>query len=219
MTRKHIHHQPQADGHVEPDGRSETPADTPVPAAPASDESATPVASSQPAPPVSLVEQPEQEILRLTDQLEEAKDRYLRLAAEYDNFRKRTVREREEIGSRAQARVVSSILDALDDLGRVAGVDPAKASTSDILTGVQLVERKILRELESAGLERVGTLGEPFDPHLHEALGSVPAETPEQDHQVASVYQPGYRFGGALLRPARVQIYQWRDGAAPQGEE
>jgi molecular chaperone GrpE (heat shock protein) len=77
-----------------------------------------------------------------------------------------------------------------------------------------MIERKILKHLESAGLERVGNVGEAFSPSFHEAVGADPAPTSEQDHLVASVLQPGYRFGGALLRPARVRVYLWQDGGA-----
>ncbi len=143
-------------------------------------------------------------------------NRHLRMAAEYENFRKRTARERGELWSRAQADVVTNILDALDDLGRVLDVDPAQAKAGDVIKGVELVERKLVRELESAGLERVGEVGEPFDPNHHEAIGSLPAESEDQDHTVGAVLQWGYRFGGALIRPARVQVFMWQ-GAPSEG--
>lgn len=162
----------------------------------------------------ALVELPEGAARRLTEELTEARDRHLRLAAEYDNFRKRTARERTETWSRAQAEVVSSLLDALDDLGRLTRVDPAQATVESLLPAVQMIERKVLKHLESAGLERVGNVGEAFNPGHHEAVGAEPASTPEQDHLVASVLQPGYRFGGALLRPARVRVYLWQDDGA-----
>ena len=158
----------------------------------------------------ALLEPPEEAVRRLEAELEGMKDRHLRVVAEYDNFRKRTSRERTETWKRAQADVVSQLLDALDDLGRVADLDAKTTSAGDVIRGVELVERKLLRELESAGLERVGELGESFDPHIHEAVGSLPAESPEHDHTVGSVLQTGYRFGGTLLRPARVQVKMWQ---------
>ena len=162
-----------------------------------------------PAAGSALVEPLEEHIRRLTDEVAQAKEQYLRLAADHDNFRKRIAKERSETWTRAQADVVSGILDALDDLGRVAHLDPGKTTARDLLTGVEMVERKILKELEGAGLERVGNVGEPFDPHRHEAVATVPAPSADQDHVVAAVFQPGYRFGGALLRPARVQVQVW----------
>ena len=142
---------------------------------------------------------------------DELQDRYLRIAAEYENFRKRTARERVEMWQRAQAEVVSNILDALDDFERVLQLDSASASAEDVIKGVELVERKLLRELESAGLERVGRVGEAFDPKHHEAIGSLPAETEEEDHTVGAILQSGYKFGGALIRPARVQVLMWQN--------
>jgi molecular chaperone GrpE len=97
-------------------------------------------------------------------------------------------------------------------------VDPEAASAKDIITGVELVERKMLRELESAGLERMGEAGETFDPNHHEAVGSMPAAGPEEDHTVGEVLQPGYRFGGLLLRPAKVRVRMWQgDGDTVEG--
>lgn len=155
---------------------------------------------------------------RLTAEFETLQDRYLRLAAEYDNFRKRTARERSQTRALAQADLARCVLDALDDLGRVLGVNPETASVKDVITGVELVERKILRELESAGLERMGEVGETFDPNHHEALGSMPADGPDDDHTVGEVLQLGYRFGGLLLRPAKVRVRMWQgDGDGGEG--
>ena len=148
---------------------------------------------------------------QLQSKFDELQDRYLRIAAEYENFRKRTARERVEMWQRAQAEVVSNILDALDDFERVLQLDSASASVEDVIKGVELVERKLLRELESAGLERVGRVGEAFDPKHHEAIGSLPAETEEEDQTVGAILQSGYKFGGALIRPARVQVLMWQN--------
>ncbi len=156
---------------------------------------------------VGLVEPPEAAVDRLTAELEQQTDRYLRLAADFDNFRKRVVRERSETWLRAQADVVSSILDGLDDLARVAALDLQGATAQDVLSGVELVERKLIRELESAGLQRVGVEGERFDPNDHEAVSTAPAPDTDQENLVAMVLQPGYRFGSVLLRPARVQVF------------
>ncbi len=152
----------------------------------------------------------EEAIERLQSQLDELQDRHLRIAAEYENFRKRTARERAEMWQRAQAEVVSNILDALDDFERVLQLDSASASAEDVIKGVELVERKLLRELESAGLERVGRVGEAFDPNHHEAVGSLPAQAEEEDHTVGAILQSGYKFGGVLIRPARVQVLMWQ---------
>ena len=145
------------------------------------------------------------------DELGRMQDRYLRLAAEYDNYRKRTERERSESWMRAQADLVGRLLDPLDDLSRVTGNDGKEAGAEAVIEGVRLVERKLLRTLEDAGLEPVAADGTPFDPEVHEALMTVPAEDPEEDDIVADVFQPGYRFKGVLLRPARVRVKKFEE--------
>jgi molecular chaperone GrpE len=142
-------------------------------------------------------------------QLEEQRDKYLRLAAEYDNFRKRTVRERSEAASRGQAELIRHIIDALDDLARFAHVDPDSAEARTVVQGVEMVERKLLKALTNAGLTVVSPENSSFDPELHEAVATEPAQSPEDDHVVSRVYQPGYVFNGQLLRPARVVVKQW----------
>jgi molecular chaperone GrpE len=141
--------------------------------------------------------------------LAEQHDRYLRLAAEYDNFRKRTSRERHEAQSRGQAELLRGMLDVLDDIGRFAHVDPATTNAETVVEGVAMVEKKLLKTLGSLGLEIVDPAGLPFDPELHEAVMTEPAASAEEDHIVARVFQLGYLFNGQLLRPARVVVKQW----------
>jgi molecular chaperone GrpE len=145
----------------------------------------------------------------LERQLAEQQDKYLRLAAEYDNFRKRTARERAELSARAQAELVKQLIDPLDDLARFAHVDPSSIDPATLVQGVDLVEKKLLKALTSAGLEIVDPVNQSFDPQLHEAVATEPALSPEDDHVVSRVYQVGYRFNGQLLRPARVVVKQW----------
>ena len=141
--------------------------------------------------------------------LDEQRDRYLRLAAEYDNFRKRTQKERAESGTRAQADLVKQLIDSLDDLARFAALDPATTEPAAVVKGVDLVEKKLRKALAASGLEIVDALDQPFDPSVHEAVATEPALSSEDDNMVARVYQPGYRFNGQLLRPARVVVKQW----------
>ncbi len=157
----------------------------------------------------ALIEPPEEAVLRLEGEVAELKDRHLRLAAEYDNFRKRSVKERTELWGRAQADLVQRLVDALDDLARFVRVDPAGTDAKTIHDGVDMVERKVWRELEAAGVTRVDQVGVPFDPNLHEAVTTRPADHPAKDHTVGAVLQPGYRMGGALIRPARVVVLTW----------
>lgn len=141
--------------------------------------------------------------------LADARERHLRLAAEFDNYRKRVEREKAESWNRAQAQLVERLLDGVDDLQRVAHYNPENATAEQLLEGAQLVERKLMRALEGAGLEVVEAEGERFDPNVHEALTTVPAESAEEDDQVADVFQKGYRFKGQLLRPARVRVKRY----------
>jgi molecular chaperone GrpE len=137
------------------------------------------------------------------------RDRYLRLAAEYDNYRKRSAKERLDAGTRAQADLVRRLIDALDDVARFAHVDPATTDAATVVQGVDMVEKKLLKELGAAGLEVINPVGETFDPALHEAVATEPTSAREDDHVVSRVYQPGYLFNSQLLRPARVVVKQW----------
>ena len=141
--------------------------------------------------------------------MDEQRDKYLRLAAEYDNFRKRMTRERTEASTRGQAELIRHIMDALDDLARFAHVDPDSAEAKTVVQGVEMVERKLLKALQTAGLTIVSPVNESFNPELHEAVATEPAAAPEDDHVVSRVVQPGYVFNGQLLRPARVVVKQW----------
>lgn len=145
----------------------------------------------------------------LERKLAEAQDRFLRQAAEYDNYRKRTIKERTELVPRAQADIVKQLLDPLDDLARFAHVDPGTVDPATVVQGAEMVEKKLLKALGAAGLEIVDPVNQSFDPQLHEAVATEPALSPEDDHVVARVYQAGYKFNGQLLRPARVVVKQW----------
>jgi molecular chaperone GrpE len=177
------------------------------------DMSAEPGSREQDTQPVfgeghgGLPAEPESEaIRRLESQLEESRDRQLRLAAEFDNYRKRIARERIEQSDRAQASLITRLLDVLDDLDRLSAEGGA-ASADSIREAVGLVDRKLRKELETAGVERIDPVGEPFDPSLHEAVSVLPPPRPDLDHTVSATFQTGYRFKGALVRPARVQVY------------
>jgi len=139
------------------------------------------------------------------------RDKMLRLAAEFDNYRKRMMRERLEAEARGKADLVKEILDPIDDIARFAHVDPAATDSTTLVEGVAMVERKLDKTLRTAGLEPVNPADEPFDPARHEAVGTEPAASPEEDGTVGRVYQIGYTFKGQLLRPARVVVRQYAD--------
>jgi molecular chaperone GrpE len=157
----------------------------------------------------ALIEPPDEAVTRLEGEIADLKDKHLRLAAEYDNFRKRAAKERAEVWSRAQADLIGRLVEALDDLARFAHVDPAQTDAKTIHDGVDMVERKFWKTLDAAGITRIDQVGVPFDPNLHEAVTTGPADHPGKDHTVGAILQPGYQMGGALIRPARVVVLTW----------
>jgi molecular chaperone GrpE len=151
------------------------------------------------------IESRDEEILRLQDRL-------LRLQADFDNYRRREMRARSSSSVRAKGDLILNLLTVLDDMRRVAGLEPATTSTQAVIDGVRLVERKLLDQLREEGLVPVGQAGEPFDPNVHEAIGMWPAPRPDLDGRIAVVPVQGYRFNEQLLRPAQVQVYEHRPG-------
>jgi molecular chaperone GrpE len=147
---------------------------------------------------------------KLEDEVAELKDRHLRLAAEFDNYKKRINRERSELSDRAQASFVAKLLDVLDDMDRLVASDPATPLPA-LREGLSAVDRKLWKDLEEAGVERIDPIGTPFDPSQHEAVSTLPAPDRSRDRQVSATFQPGYRFKGVLVRPARVQVYSHED--------
>lgn len=171
----------------------------------------------------ALVEPAPEAITRLETELGEARlavaqatDKYLRLAAEFDNYKKRSIKERTEAHTRAQADLVAKLVDALDDLARFAHVDPAQTDAKTYHEGVDMVERKVWKQLDAIGVTRIDQAGVPFDPNQHEAVTMARATAAAQDHTVGAILQPGYKIGDALIRPARVVVLNWQ-GTAPDG--
>lgn len=163
---------------------------------------------------VAVTEPLDQQIQRLERELAEWKDRALRTAADLDNYRKRAIREREEALGRGQGEVLQRMVEVVDDLARVAHLDPAQTSSDALHEGMLAIERKFLKTLETVGVARLEAEGKPFDPHQHEAVATLPASSADQDQLVGAVYQHGYTFRGVLLRAARVAVLTW---TAPSG--
>jgi molecular chaperone GrpE len=191
----------------------EPPSESPAEPAPEGDQPAAileqqepPVDDEQAAAPAVLAEE---EIARLEREASEWKDRALRAAADLENFRKRAMREREEGSGRVQAEVLARVLEVVDDLARVAHLDPATTAAAALHEGMLQIERKFQKVLEASGVERIDPVGEPFDPRAHEAVMTMPASVAEADHTVGMVFQYGYLFKGTLLRPARVSVLTW----------
>jgi molecular chaperone GrpE len=163
-----------------------------------------------------------EEIQRLRDALEtktrevEAQqDRYLRTVAEFDNVRKRTVRERDEYTRYANESLLRDILPVLDNLDRALQAARTEPATS-LATGVELIQRELLRVLEKFGVTPFTSVGQPFDPERHEAIARV--QRPDlPDMSVAAETARGYLLHGRVLRPAMVTVAVAPDdsGASP----
>lgn len=138
---------------------------------------------------------------------EEKRDEYLsdlqRLAADFDNYRKRALRDQQAFAARAAERLVAKLLPVLDDLGRA--LDAAEHhEQAKVIAGVEMTKLALAAALASEGLEEIAAEGA-FDPHVHEALLTQPAEGVEPG-SILQVVQRGYRLGDAVLRPARVIV-------------
>jgi len=135
-------------------------------------------------------------------------DRLQRLAAEFDNFRKRNAREQASLSGRANERLVKALIPILDDLGRALEA-AAEHEEAKLEEGVRLVHRALSTLLAKEGLAEIQTEGK-FDPHMHEALLSQPSDA--EEGSVIEVVQKGYKLGDKVLRPARVVV-----AAPPEG--
>ena len=134
-----------------------------------------------------------------------------RLAAEFENYKKRTAREQASLSARAAERLVKELLPIVDDLERAletAAVRDPRGDTHQLEEGVRLVHRQLAAALEREGLAEIEANGK-FDPHVHEALLSQPSEADEGS--VIEVLQKGYRLGDRVLRPARVVVAAPKD--------
>lgn len=141
-------------------------------------------------------------------ELEQARDRHLRLAAEFDNFKRRTLRERQELFNYANENLIKELLPTVDNLERAlehARLTQGEEATRALREGVELTFRSLLAALENAGVQRVETEGREFDPQVHEAVQRVPTDA-HPPGRVVEVLQPGYTLKGRLLRPALVAV-------------
>jgi molecular chaperone GrpE len=143
------------------------------------------------------------EIELLREELRHEHDMYLRALADFDNYRRRVERERSSAARSGKREVILPLLNVLDDFDRaLTHLGDAPAALSD---GLRAVHRKLLGLLDAQGVTPFKSLGEPFNPELHEALGSVDREDQEPG-TVAEEMQRGYRWGADILRHARVRV-------------
>jgi len=143
---------------------------------------------------------------KLKAELAEAKDKYLRLAAEFDNFRRRSAKERIETIQTAGREVINELLDVLDDAERAE----KQLETSDDMAqnkqGIQLVFNKLRNVLQARGLKRMETVGQEFNPDLHEAITEIPAASDEAKGKVVDEVVKGYYLNDKIIRHAKVVV-------------
>ena len=136
------------------------------------------------------------------------RDRYLRLFAEFDNYRRRTIKEREELIATAGKDILSAMLPIVDDFDR-ALVELSKTADENTLEGVKLIYNKLINTLKSKGLERMDVApNDVFDSEIHDAITLIPAPSPEYKGRIVDVVQAGYKLGDKIIRFPKVVVAQ-----------
>lgn len=202
---------PESGDELEADVLADASADTPEDASPdaAEDPHAEAPAETPDPPAEPPAHDADEELRAATEERDQWRDRHLRLAADFDNYRKRSEDRMRSRWDSAQADLAGRLLEPLDDLERLTGWEgEAPATAEAVVEGAELVGRKFRRILEDAGVSVVDPAGERFDPNTMEAMMRAPAESDDDDEKVERVFQKGYAFKGQLLRPARVSVYK-----------
>ena len=156
----------------------------------------------------SINESPENKVedLKLEDQLKEEKDKFLRLFAEFENYKRRTAKERIELFSTASEEVMISLLPILDDFDR-ASVEIEKDLENETLKGVLLIKNKLFDSLKSKGLSLVDVKkGDEFNADNHEAVTQIPAPSKDMVGKIIDIIEKGYKLGEKVIRYPKVVI-------------
>jgi len=143
---------------------------------------------------------------KLKEELAAANDKYLRLFAEFDNFRRRTTKERVELLQTAGKEIIVSLLPVMDDFERAIRSMDNATDINAVKTGVELIYNKLSNTLTQKGLKPMESLGETFDADLHEAITNVPAPTDDLKGKVIDVMEKGYYLGDKVARFAKVIV-------------
>jgi molecular chaperone GrpE len=137
-------------------------------------------------------------------------DRYLRSVADLENFRRRAVREKDELRTTATGRVLEDIFPVLDNLAlAITAAKQPNADLKSLVGGVEMVLTQLKSALSAHGLKEINPVGQPFDPHQHESISHQPSKDVKEEH-VLTVVRTGYSLGGRLLRPASVIVSSGR---------
>lgn len=140
------------------------------------------------------------------NELQEVKDKYLRLLAEFENYKKRTFREKLDTINTAARDTMMAILPVLDDFDRAKAMSDDDNSEEQFSEGVALVYTKLKSVLEHKGLKAMDTTGEPFDPEFHEAVTEIPAPGEEQKGLIIDTIEKGYTLNDKIIRHAKVVV-------------
>ncbi|MFH1297725.1 MAG: nucleotide exchange factor GrpE [Bacteroidota bacterium] len=141
------------------------------------------------------------------EKIAELNDRFLRLYSEFDNYRKRTLKEKIELSRNASAEVITDLLPALDDFERaIKAFSETGDSNAALKEGIILIYNKFLNVLTQKGLEQMKTIGEPFDTDFHEAITNIPAPSPDLKGKVVDEIEKGYLLNGKVIRYAKVVV-------------
>ncbi len=149
-----------------------------------------------------------EEMARLEAEIAELKDKYLRQVAEFDNYRKRTLKEKTELILNGGEKIITSLLPVLDDMERAQQNIEKSDDVEALKEGTNLVFKKLMTVLESAGLQKIDTDGKDFDTDVHEAIAMIPATTDDQKGKVIDCVQAGYKLNEKVIRHAKVAIGQ-----------
>ena len=144
------------------------------------------------------------EIENLKAELKAKDDRFLRLQADFDNFRKRTAREKSEIAAVIEQAFIKDLLPLLDNLNRASDV-VENADADTLRKGIEMIKQETVAVMGKHGLEPIEAVGKAFDPNFHQAVGTVKDETKE-DGLIATELQRGYIARGKVIRPSMVQV-------------
>ena len=136
---------------------------------------------------------------------DDLQDRLLRVTAEFDNYRKRTDRERRELWDTATIDLLRDLLPAIDDLERALAVPADQATAESYRQGVDLIHRQLLEVLRQRGVTAMDAVGHDFDPNLHEAVSHEPAEG-RRDGEIVAEFRRGFQLRDRLVRPAMVKV-------------
>lgn len=148
----------------------------------------------------------EPEILKFKEEIQELKDKYLRQAAEFDNYRKRSAREKVELIQTAGKDIITDLLDILDDIKRAQQQMNANEDMLGMKEGVQLIFNKFSNNLTAKGVTPMETLHQPFNPDIHEAITEIPAPSDDLKGKVVDVLQEGYYLNDKIIRFAKVVV-------------